>query len=437
MQTIPSIRRAILASSLLGCIPAFAGNESTVTPETASPSTATGLLLGKFPGETTMDKIWSAATLYKDDNNPILQEFSLTGRLQVQYFDGHSNNGHFDMSDYKDANHNESVWGDQIEARRAYFGAKTRWFHDWKLEGQIDVDTDGLDGAGPGHTLYKDIYDLYLTYAPSDELNISIGKQEIKFAREEEISSKDILTFERSLINDTLFPGNLTGIWASGKGIRKHWLYEFGVYGNDRVREFSQFDAGALFMGKIGYNYSAQAKLDSAVVSIRYLHNTDPGFAAIQSDANYSPPKSPAFTDAICLSNDITQGRFGLTTDLQYGFGYTGSAEQGAKTVQLAQSDVIGFSIIPSYFIASGLQLVGRLECIASAEPNGVSLPSRYEASAPSTDKKGNTYSAAYLGLNYYIHGSKLKLMQGVEYSHLGGGDYSGYMFLSGLRMYF
>ena len=45
--------------------------------------------------------------------------------------------------------------------------------------------------------------------------------------------------------------------------------------------------------------------------------------------------------------------------------------------------------------------------------------------------------ASAYIGLNYYIYGHKLKLMNGVEYSHLGGGDYDGYTFLSGLRFSF
>jgi len=53
------------------------------------------------------------------------------------------------------------------------------------------------------------------------------------------------------------------------------------------------------------------------------------------------------------------------------------------------------------------------------------------------SDAKGNTYASAYAGLNYYIYGHKLKLMNGVEYSHLGGGDYDGYTFLSGLRFSF
>lgn len=429
-----SINRSLLATSVLGCLCAHAGTEPSAMADLPPPSSATGLLFGKFPGETAYDKIWSGFTLYKDDNNPILEEFSLQGRLQVQYADGHSENGHFDIHDYKNAGKDENVWGDDLEVRRAYFGFKSKWFQNWKFEGQIDVDTDGLDGKGD-RTLYKDLYDLYVTYAPSDAMNISIGKQEVKFSREQEISSKEILTFERSNVSDLTFPGNLTGIWVNGKGIQEHWLYELGVYGNDRVREFTNFEGGTIILGKIGYDYSSASGLDSAIGWFRYMHNTDPGYKSSEIDANFATPSSPRFTDTVALSSDIIQGRFGITTDLIYGFGDNDTL----------QSDVLALDIIPSYFIADGVQLVGRLQLATSDDDNGFSgIPAanRYDAYAPTTDvlttkRTGDSYVSVYAGINYYLYGHKLKLMNGIEYSHLGGGDYDGYTFLSGLRFSF
>ena len=435
MKSIKSIHRTLLATSLLGSLSALAGNDTTVN---APASTATGLLLGKFPGETTYDKMWSAFTLYKDDNNPILQEFSLQGRLQVQYADGDSN-GHFDIEDYKADGKDEAVWGDHLEARRARFGFKSKWYQSWKVEGQIDVDTDGIDGKGPNHTLYKDIYDLYVTYAPTDTFNASIGKAKVKFSREQEISSKEILTIERSLVSNLFFPGELTGAWVNGKGIQEHWLYELGVYGSDRIREFSEFDAGTVTLGKIGYDYSSQSGLDSAVASFHYLHNSQPGFGAKQTDPNYKGSNSPSFTDSIALTNDIIHGRFGLTTDVLYGFGFKGTELQNGTSKKIDQSDVFGISLIPSYFIAEGLQLVGRLQWATSQDNDDLSLPGRYENYAPPKPKKdtGDSYTSAYAGINYYLYGHKLKVMSGIEYSMLGGGDYDGYTFMSGLRMSF
>lgn len=448
-----SIHSALLVSSLLGCIPAHAGSETTTGPVAAEApsSTATGLLLGKFTGETAWDRAWSGFTLYKDDNNPILQEFALQGRLQVQYADGQSDNGHFDIEDFKNgsAANDQSVWGDHFEARRARVGFKSKWYQNWKLEGQIDADT--TDGA---NDIYRDIYDLYLTYAPSDALNVTVGKTKVKFGREQEVSSKEILTFERSLVSNLLFPGELTGVMVNGKGLYDHWSYELGVYGADRAREFAGYDEGTVVLGKIGYDYSSQSGLDTAIASFQYMHNTNPGYKEVDDD-NFYASGSPAFTDSIALTNDISIGRFGLITDILYGFGFEGSVEQAGVEKNLNQTDVFGISIIPSYYIADGLQLVGQFQWATSgnAEAKNGSTPAtsnlglynRYEKWAPNVIQNGEDYTSFYLGLNYYLYGHKLKLMNGIEYSTMNGGlekrgqtaSYDGYTFLTGLRFSF
>jgi phosphate-selective porin OprO/OprP len=428
MQSMKTIQRAMLASSLLGCIPAIAGTEAPTDAAEAPSSNATGLLVGKLTGESAWDRAWSAFTLYKNDDNQILQEFSLQGRLQVQSIYGESEGDSFNTSDYKDAGNDENVWGNDIEARRARLGFKSKWFQNWKLEGQINVDNDGHDLTGD-NTYYKDLYDLFLTYTHSDALNISAGKTKVKFSREQEISSKEILTIERSLLSNTLFPGELTGAWVSGKGIQEHWLYELGVYGNEREREFSDFEGGTIVLGKIGYDYSSQVGWDSAVASFHYMHNSQPGYKTSDPDPDYSPGTSPSFKDSIALTNEINHGRFGLTTDIVYGMGDD----------DLGQSDVFGISLIPSYFIAEGLQLVGRLQVATCEDPDDLRLSSRYERlkAGPTIEERGNTYTSAYVGLNYYLYGHKLKLMNGIEYSHMGGGDYDGYTFMSGLRFSF
>lgn len=436
MQHHTVTRNALIATALVCGITSASAQESAASIWNSP--TATGLLLGKFPGETAMDRAWSAFDLYKDDSNPILQQFSLQGRVQLQTIHGvEGGDNDFSTSDYKAAGNNESVWGNDIEVRRARLGFKSKWYQNWKLEGQIDVDANGKDNGSKDTTYYKDLYDLYLTYAPSDALNVSVGKTKVKFTREQEISSKEIITIERSLLSNTLFPGELTGVWVNGKGIADYWLYEMGVYGNDRMRGFADLDGGTIFLGKIGYDYSSAASLDSAVVSLHVMHNTEPGFQSKDKDSNYSFSESPRFENSIALTNDIVQGRFGLTTDVVYGFGYEGVSSVAGKSTKINQSDVYGISLIPSYFIADGLQLVGRVQLASSPGANGLRVPSRYERLAKGDDESGNTYASAYLGLNYYLYGHKLKLMNGIEYSEMGGGSYDGYTIMSGLRFSF
>lgn len=435
-----SIKNVILASSLLGCIPAHAGEPMTESTAYEKPSSnATGLLVGKLTGDTAWDRAWSAAVLYKNDDNPVIQLFQLTGRLQLQSIYGVAGDDSFNTSDFKDAGNDEIVWGNDIEARRARIGFKSKFYQNWKLDASFNIDVDGQDGPGGDTTFYKSFQEGGLTYAPSDQLNISIGKKQVRFSRDQEISSTEIVTFERSVLSNTLTPGELTGIWSFGKDIAGHWQYEVGAYSNARVPEFaSPGDGGYLVIGKIGYDMAEQFGLDTCVSTLTYMHNSEPGYKDGKVDPNFTFSASPSFTDSIALTNDLSQGRFGLITELMYGFGFTGMADQGgARDVALAQSDLFGFTLTPSYFIADQLQAVYRFQLISAADPDGIRVPSRYDRLAQGDDERGNTYIAHYLGLNYYIYSHKLKLMTGVEYAQMGGGSYDGFTGLAGLRFTF
>ena len=415
MKPTTNLRRRLLVLALLGGGTIQAGGE------------ASGLLTGNtFTGDTTWDKVWSLPLLYKNEDNRILQEFALQGRGQFQWAEVHEGGDHYDFDDLDGGANDEKYLGDDLEVRRLRFGFKSKWLNLFKLEGQLDLDPDFDSDGGPDILpgFAKQIYDLYLTYAPSDAFNLSIGKTKTKFTREQEISSKEILTIERSLLANALYPGELTGIWVSGKGIGEHWLYELGLFSNERATGFTSLssDNGELILAKVGYDYSAAAGLDSAVAGLHLMHNTEPGVET----GNYG--RSPRYSNSVSLNNDIVHGRFGLTSEVVWADGDVG------------QSDVFGVSLIPSYFIADQLQLVGRLQFATSSDPNGLSLPGRYEAVIPGDDK-GDEYLSGYLGLNYYLYGHKLKLMTGVEYSAMDGngpsGDYDGWTAFAGLRFFF
>ena len=428
----------MLAASLLGNISAYAGTEPAPAEVASSTSGATGLLVGKLSGDTAWDRAWSAAVLYKNDDNSVIQLFQLTGRLQLQSIYGEAGGDSFNTSGFKKVDP-ESVWGDDVEARRARLGFKSKFFKDWKLDASFNVDLDGQDGPGGDATLYKSFQEGGLTYAPSDQFNIALGKKQVRFSRDQEISSTEIVTFERSVLSNTLTPGELTGIWSYGKDIAGHWQYEAGVFSNARVAEFaSPSDAGVLAIGKVGYDLAEQFGLDSCVSTFTYMHNSEPGYKDGKVDPNFSYKASPSFTDSIALTNDLSQGRFGMITELMYGFGFTGTADQGGTTsVPIAQSDLFGITLTPSYFIAEGLQAVYRFQFISATDPDGIKIPTRYESLASGGDEKGNTYMAHYVGLNYYIYSNKLKLMTGVEYAQMGGGSYDGFTGLAGLRFSF
>jgi hypothetical protein len=87
----------------------------------------------EFVEPNHFEQIWSYATLYKDDLNPILQEFKLRGRYQGQYWD------------VDDAQGSQSDWED----RRSRIGFDAKLF-DKELEVRADFQSN--DG-------FEDIYD--------------------------------------------------------------------------------------------------------------------------------------------------------------------------------------------------------------------------------------------------------------------------------------
>lgn len=402
---------AVIAVVLAG--PAIAGESTNPSPSPA-PSEASGILLGKLAGGAAWDRALSVPVLYKDAGNPWIEELALVGQLQTQYGYGSDDSGNWGSSDMPD----ENTWGD-VEVRRFRLGAKGRLFEKLTFLNLMDLYPD-LDPR-----VYKRTPETYATYEVDETLNISAGKTELKFNREQEYSSKEFLPFERTALGNMFYGGELTGAWICGKNIAGGWLYYIGAYSNDRVDEFSHFDGGAMLLGKIGYNYTKQTSWDLAEVKFQWLHNTDPGYAASATCL-----ASPLYANCFSLSNQITEGAFGLTVEALWGDGVNG------------RPDVGGVMAMPTYSFTEKLQLITTIEAARSSNENGIYLPTRYEALAPDLgDKAGDTYFASYAGLNYYVHSHNLKLMSGVKYSYLdgatGGGGFSGWTWLAGVRMAF
>ncbi len=364
------------------------------------------------------DKIWGLATLYKDDSNPFIQEFALQGRIQLQYAFADSDQGSYDSGDRPE----ELRWGD-IEVRRWRLGFKSKILRQFKLEGQIDVNPtfELEEGANPelGDGFYRDIYDLYLTWAPNDKFNLSIGKTKAKFfTHEYYTSSKEIIVFERGLLVNQIRPAELTGIWANGK--IDNFIYAIAGYAGAYNPEFGGFDAGAVIQASAGWDFGPALGIEKAIAKVDYQYST--------SNENTDGPAS--YEHAFSFNTNIEHGRFGLYTDV---LGATGFGSVG---------DVWGVIVTPSVYVADSVQLVLRYQ-YAHGDNDGIRLQSRYERLAPDlTDGgRGEDYNAVYLGVNYYLYGHKLKLMAGAEYNTMDGGgdggDYDGWTGLVGLRMFF
>jgi len=159
----------------------------------------------------------------------------------VQYAYGSDATGEFGSNDMPD----DLLWGDS-EVRRFRLGVRARLMKHLKFSSLLDIYPD----LSP--RIYKRTAETYLTWSFNEAFNVSAGKVELKFTREQEISSREILSFERSQLATMMYGGELTGAWISGKNIAGGWLYEIGTYANDRRDEFSHFDGGTIILAKIG-----------------------------------------------------------------------------------------------------------------------------------------------------------------------------------------
>ena len=365
------------------------------------------------------------AVLYQNKDNPIIQRLSLYGEFSAQWAEGVSNRGSFGSRNLPATPATASLpatpstlW-DSIDARRWRLGVRAQLFNDFKFTGIIDINPN-FD------PFYRDIYELYLTYAPNDAFNLSAGKRKAHFFTQEyNTPSRELIVFEQSLLTGALIPRELTGVWVNGK--IDNWIYAVAAYPGDYRTEFSRFNAGLVTQTSIGYDFASKLHADKALVRLDWQNST--------SGRNSYGPQN--FANAFSLNTAFQQGRFYSYTDVLGGVG------------RGSQGDVWGVILTPTYFlIPNKLQVVLRYQ-YAHGDNNGLKLQSRYETLAPdlTTTKGGKTtksntggeYQAAYLGLNWYIHRHNLKVMTGVEYSDLSGGpkSFTGWTYFAGLRLAF
>ncbi|WP_038172217.1 porin [Verrucomicrobium sp. BvORR106] len=344
--------------------------------------------------ESIYDKIWGLATIYENKENPLIQKLALTGRYHGQYYvvdDGDSS-------------------ADDWENRRIRIGLKGDFLKEFSFNVQVDLNPD----VNPSYT---GLTDAYVEWKPAKEFRLRVGKQPVEYTYEGGTSSNEILTIERSLITSTVWPSPeyITGVVASGTV--GHWVYAVGGFAGDLEKEFSEFDAGAGILARIGYDFSSSVGLDKGLITAGYFYNDgDSGNTAFRK-----------FNNTGSLSLQLAKGRVGLVTDFL--------AADGLGS----QPDVFGFLVMPYYNITEKLQAVVRYAYANSDGENGLSLTSRYEQKLVSG--KGDEHQAVYGGLNYRFYGDKLKVMSGVEYSDMNGGDdggsFSGWTWISAVRLSF
>ena len=390
-------RNTLLAACVCG-----AAAVSSAAAQSAAPAAASGLLLGKLSGDSALDQAWSAATLYKDNSNPILEEFDLTGRAQFDYFKVDADKGQNDF----------------FEIRRLRMGADTFWA-DRLIEVKATLDTT-LHSYNAPEVFYNRMTDLFINFHFSDAVNLRLGKFEPHFGYDREFSDNTQVFFERSFFDDQVFnnTGNdyMSGASVSGK-VGK-WGYQAAVFSDNVGQELGHFNGGESCLAEISYDFAADLHADKALWALDFMHMNNNPYSNVFN----------TMENAAATYFDYHRGQFGLVTQLGYGDGID------------SKGSIYQWMLMPTYLLTKQLELVTRYQLGLAAKDNGITTLNRQEKTLGKFT--GDTANLVYVGLNYYLYGQKLKLMAGEQYDNLSGGTgvkagYEGWTTLVGLRMYF
>lgn len=342
--------------------------------------------------------LFKSNTLYKSDSGPI-NKIKWIGRYHGQYHSTDSNQGA------------DSDW----QNRRFRAGLQIEFLNDFKFEGQFNLKTD----YSAGGRFVDSVEDLTIEWEPSDDFYVIVGKQKAKTTSDWATSSKQILTFERSLLTNQVVPDKIGGVVVGYNLTEKLWV-EGGVFSGDWTDdgwELPDFNGGIAASARIGYQFN-----DATELRFGYFYGEGAG-----EDTGIEE-----YDNVFVWSTVSSWGKVGLTTDIIYATGIDNSHN----------SDVFGLVIMPSYDITEKLQAVFRYQYAQSESDSGIRLQSRYERAgdAAPLNTRGDSYNAFYLGLNYRLCGDNLKLMGGIEYADLAAPsaeDWDGFTYMAGVRLYF
>ncbi|HRQ90697.1 MAG TPA: porin, partial [Bacteroidia bacterium] len=293
----------------------------------------------------------------------------------------------------------------EYDHRRFRLGTEISFAHDLKLTASINI-ADGTGGRG-AHGLtngpfFDDWDEFNLEWAPSKDFYVLVGKAKQKITMENETSSNNILTIERSAITNSVISNKP---WGIAVGFNVLGLdHEIGawVVGADRDSTGDRYDwADFRSRGSLTYRTSYDITEATEVhFDYQFTNNSD---GRVNPRGRADESLGSSFEHVVALGTKSEFGQLGLITDLIYaGNGLAGGGLP-------AGYDTWGLVIMPYYNITDKLQLVTRYAYMGEGREQ---RPQRYDLRQTVED-----YHTFYAGLNYYICGNNLKVMAGYEYA--------------------
>jgi phosphate-selective porin OprO/OprP len=345
--------------------------ESAAQPLTKNEQSTTTAPLLKSLGDT----LENLGRIYQDNTDPVLQELWLLGRYHGQYH-------------WTEATTGED---DGYESRRTRLGAQAKMFKQATFHAQMVSGTDI-------QPFYNGFTELWAQWSFSREIALTVGQQKNRFTHDRNVSSRYLNYLERALVTNMFNVDYTPAITL--QGTIKDTTYYTGFFSNatgqNMGEAFTEFDSGYSFLTAVYYSLGSNLGVHSATLYGSYLH----------SDANQNATNMNRFDDGVSGALILTQGHASLVTEVTGGI----ASDNG---------NVVGLNLQPTYFINHYWQLVSRYQLAHSTGSEGLIPQRRYEREVDFPT--GDLYQAVYFGVDHYIAKHRLKLMTGLEYSHMSG----------------
>jgi phosphate-selective porin OprO/OprP len=339
--------------------------------------------------QSLKERFENLGLIYKDKQNPGLQELWVLGRYHGHYHDN-------------DGSHGQDSG---FESRRIRLGFQATMFD------RLTVHAQAISGSD-FEPAYNGFTELWVRWQFAESLNLTVGQQKHRFTHDRNVSSRYLSFMERSMFTNMMGLDYTPAVTLSGR-IDKLDYYA-GVFSNsagtDMWQSFTELDSGSSFLAAVTYDLGHFLGAETASFYGGYLH----------SEAHANATNLTRFDDALAGAIIFTDGPAAFVAELTAGFG-------GAR------GDAIGLNLQPSYFLTDTLEVVSRYQIASSSQATGLSSQRRYERLAGMGN--GDAYQAVYLGLNHYIAGHRLKLLTGMEYARMNQRD--SFMAWAGIRMFF
>ena len=383
--------------------------------------------------EEVCDNLINFGKFYNNPDASTLQSAKLFLSYQHQI-------GHIDGTDQTGKEFDDSF----EEFRRVWVGLSGKFGNFWKFKVVSQISNDRNEYPGDyrqwGHETFRAANitfdaDKFWEIESLDSLEFGYGRRTGRMADEWQRSSTMINCLERSSFSNKLWlydkeKGNPLAAWVkwtAGKHTFDTALFS-GTY-DDYIGGWS--DSKIFYVSWLG-DYSEGSSYELLEYWISYY----------KQEGSITEDRLAGGNDwALSLVNRMGNGPWALHSTLAWG-------NNGDQTSPNREGEFGGIVLMPMYWLNQNkLKVVGRYLYQKADCTKGLKLNSRYAPLADTRDQtidlnsgRGDKHQAFYLGLNYYLCGENLKLVNGLQHDELessGSTQFRGWTVGSSIRLWF